>query len=115
MYLKELIEQLSAMHPDLVIEFGFRSPHSHRGSYEQLAFEPARNVSIGEMLDHATNAMGQTFEGYKGGEYKMGEYTDCWLAHYGCCGEELGPSLLAFMLGKTPTVWLPVWVSPEDV
>lgn len=99
MYLKELIEALEAADQSHVCEMGFAHPHSYRGYYDQLAFEPARNVRVADMLDCAREALGATYEGYKGGDYTMGEYTDVWLAKYGCCGEGIGPVLLGYMLG----------------
>lgn len=101
MYLKELIEALEAVEDKAaVLPIGFAGPHSYRGYYDQLAFEPAANVTVQSMLDAAKSAMGRTFTGYKGGEFVMGEYTDCWLADYGCCGETIGPMLLRFMLSS---------------
>jgi hypothetical protein len=53
------------------------------------------------MLADARSALGATFHGWKGGEYTMAEYTDCWLAVAGCTGEGIGPVLLRYMLGET--------------
>src|SRR4051812_10967667 len=100
MYLKELIETLETYDPATPVPIGFNNPHSYRGYYDQLAFEPKENTTIGAMLESAKRAMGKTYTGYKGGEYTMGEYTDCNLANYGCCGEEIGPILLQYMAGK---------------
>lgn len=98
MSLQDLIDALREADPDAVLRRGFRHPHSYRGHYERLAFEPAGNVPVREMLRDAESALGQTFEGYKGGDFKMGPYTSVYLAEYGCCGEELGPLLLSHML-----------------
>lgn len=47
------------------------------------------------MLEHAKSALGATFTGYKGGEYTMNEYTDCWIAEYGeGDGDKIGPTLM---------------------
>lgn len=100
MYLKELIEALEAADQSHVCQIGFSCPHSYRGYYDQLAFEPAHNVPVSEMLADAKRSLGATFTGYKGGEYEIREYTECWLANYGCCGETIGPYLLTFMLGR---------------
>jgi hypothetical protein len=99
MTLDELIKRLERADPELSVRHGFAKPMSYRGYYEQLAFEPAENVTVGSMLEHARSALGKTFTGYKGGEYEMHEYTDVWLARYGCTGESIGPVLLAYMLG----------------
>ncbi len=98
MYLKELIAALVKEDPSAILPRGFRNPHSYRGYYDRLAFEPAENISIGEMLECAESALGRTFQGYKGGDYVMGEYTEVYIAEYGCCGEEIGPRLLSYML-----------------
>ena len=98
MYLKELIETLEKVDGDMVVPHGFGNPHSYRGYYDQLAFEPEENVTVGQMLKDAQDSLGKTFEGYKGGDFTMDEYTDVWLAEYGSCGEGLGPTLLSYML-----------------
>ncbi len=97
MNLGELIDQLKQYNPDTKVRLGFGAPHSYRGYYDCLAFEPVENTTIGEMLEHAESALGETFEGYKGGTYLMDQRTDVWLAQYGCCGEGIGPVLLQYM------------------
>lgn len=89
MTLDEVIETLKRFPKDFVFERGFERPHSYRGYYDQLAFEPAENVRAALMLQLAERALGQTFEGYKGGSYVMDGGVDCHLAHYGSCGEPL--------------------------
>lgn len=103
MTLGELIQRLKEAPRDFRVPFGFHEPHSYRGYYDQLAFEPTTNVTVGEMLDAAESALGETFTGYKGGDYTMGEYTDVWIAHYGECGDGISHMLLDYMLGKKPT------------
>jgi hypothetical protein len=98
MTLGELIEALEASDAAKVVARGFAKPHSYRGYYDELAFEPAANVTVGDMLADARSALDATFEGYKGGLFTMQDFTDCWLAEYGCCGETIGPLLLKFML-----------------
>ena len=100
MTLGELIERLEKEDPTKVILNGFGEPMSYRGYYDELAFEPMRNVTIGSMLMYARSAVGRTFEGYKGGDFKMKTYTDVWLAVYGSCGEMLGNRLLEYMLNE---------------
>lgn len=104
--LGELISALEAADQRLVLPDGFNNPHSWRGIYADLAFQPAKNVTVAAMLADARSALDATFEGYKGGDNVMGEYTDCWLDFYGSSnGESLGPRLLAYMIaaGKLPT------------
>lgn len=98
MTLIELIEELKKHDPAKVVRHGFLGPHSYRGDYSYLAFEPASKMSVGAMLLEAQSALGSTYAGYKGGSYKMNEYTPVYLAFYGSCGEELGPTLLRLML-----------------
>jgi hypothetical protein len=105
MTLAELITALEAEDPRKVVPHGFTDPHSWRGDYMDLAFEPASNVTVGAMLADARSALGAVFHGYKGGEYTMEEYTSCWLAEYGNGdGETIGPLLLKLMLaaGEAP-------------
>lgn len=68
-------------------------PHavdSYRGYYEQLAIAcgPSREHStkVGDLLTILREAVGKTFTGYKGGEYRMTESTPVWLANYGETG-----------------------------
>ena len=99
MILGHLIETLEKYPPDQKVVRGFGYPMSHRGDYSELAFKPVNDTTVGEMLAHAKSALGNTFEGYKGGVYKMSEWTNCHIADYGECGEEIGPLLLWYMLG----------------
>lgn len=98
--LGELIAALERENPDLRLPLGFGNPHSYRGYYEQLAFEPAENVTVRSMLADARGVLGQTLTGYKGGEYRMDEHTDVWLSRYGTTGETIGPVLLRLMLER---------------
>tara|TARA_R110002020_G_scaffold444120_1_gene655457 strand:- start:688 stop:996 length:309 start_codon:yes stop_codon:yes gene_type:complete len=100
MYLEELIEKLEQYPSTQKVAKGFNYPHSYRGYYEQLAFEPCNNTTVGAMLDCAKEALGNTYTGYKGGEFTMHKYTMCWLSCYGNSSQEsLGETLLGFMLG----------------
>lgn len=65
--------------------------HSYRGYYSDLAFEPADApfVTASELLVDAKDALGKTFEGYKGGDFTMTETTPLWRAFYGSCGEAM--------------------------
>src|SRR5690242_3575186 len=83
MNLGDLIKRLELEDSARVLPLGFHNPHSYRGYYDQLAFEPASNVSVASLLAAARSALGKTFTGYKGGEYLMGSETPCWIAKYG--------------------------------
>ena len=100
MRLNELIKRLEAADPTHTVRWGFGEPASYRGYYEDVAFVPAEDTTVGEMLQHARGALGQTFEGYKGGEYLCNDYTDCWISHWGTTerAQKLGHTLLDYML-----------------
>ena len=71
MTLQELLETLEEHDGSTVLRNGFGRGHSYRGRYEEIAFEPAENVTIASMLAHARSCVGATFRGYKGGFYTM--------------------------------------------
>ena len=112
--LKLLIDTLAEMPQGAIISHGFGRPMSYRGFYSEVAFEPASNVTVGHMLAHARSALGATFTGYKGGEYTMHEYADCYLAEYGeSTSDAIGPTLMAYWkeeAGLTP----PSPANPSD-
>ena len=100
MRLGRLIEVLKQYDQRRVVLHGFCHPHSWRGSYSELAFEPSDNVTIGAMLHDANSALGTTYTGYKGGAFEMDEWSNVYLANHGEEGEELGERLLAYMLAE---------------
>lgn len=94
-----MIRMLREEDPNLVMPIGFHEPHSWRGDYYNLAFEPARNIKVGAVLAAAESALGATYEGYKGGDFTMNEHSTCHLDHYGSSGgETIGPVMLKLML-----------------
>lgn len=106
MTLKEIINFLESQDQEKIIPKGWGegSAHSYRGHYNDLAFEPKDNTSISEMLAEAKSALGKEFTGYKGGEFYMGASTDCHIANYGSCGDELSQQLLEIMCGTSPLI-----------
>jgi hypothetical protein len=106
--LGEIIAHLETLPLDMVAEDGFGNPHSYRGHYEDLAFEPAAGVTVGSMLAAARGALGRTFSGYKGGDYVMRSFARCWLAPYGACGIPI-----VLPEGEPPVYVLPAPPSPE--
>ena len=100
MRLEDLIGVLAAIYPETKVPLGFHDPYSYRGFYDQVAFEAKRDTTVGEMLSAAREALGSTYIGYKGGEFKMEGHTNCWLATYGYEGETIGPYLLRYMTGQ---------------
>lgn len=107
MNLGELITRLEAADPNQAVQHGFTNPHSYRGDYMDLAFEPAADVTVGDMLADARSALGTTYQGWKGGDFTMNEHTWCWLSQQGdASGETISPLLLEFMLTE-PAVQQP--------
>jgi hypothetical protein len=99
MTLAELIARLEAANPAQVVKHGFNNPHSYRGDYMDLAFEPAADITVADMLSDARSALGTTYQGWKGGDFTMGEHTWCWLSTEGdASGETIGALLLDLML-----------------
>jgi hypothetical protein len=99
MFLKDLIKWLEKQPPNTKVPVGFGHPHSFRERYADLAFVPIENTTVGQMLVTAKTALGSTYSGWKGGEFTMYEYSQCWLAEEGCDGEVIGPVLLNYMVG----------------
>lgn len=75
MKLKNLIEMLEKFPADMRVSQGFGNPHSWRGVYAELAFEPVDDTTVGEMLSEARSAVWATYTGWKGGEFLMGPET----------------------------------------
>lgn len=63
---------------------------SYRGYYEDLAVSPRTDPkTVGDVLKQARDALGEIFEGYKGGDFPMHKGSILWVACYGDCGEKL--------------------------
>lgn len=68
---------------------------SYRGYYADLSFEPSSlSTTVETLLEEARSALNTTFEGYKGGEFVMGERTPLWAAPWGDCGPAIVGSVL---------------------
>ena len=102
MNLGELIKFLEKRDQNKVVPVCFFAPHSYRGSYDCLAFAPTKHVTIGSMLAYAKEALGHTYIGWKGGDYKMEEWTPIYIANPGECGEQIGELLMTFIVGEQP-------------
>lgn len=97
MLLKELIAHLEEKDATLVPPFVLDGPHSHRGSYEQLAFHPVRNQwrhSVGDQLKLVKEQIGAMHCGWKGGDFRMDGDSDVHLAESGRCGVECTPDMI---------------------
>lgn len=100
MNLAELIDTLERYPSEQEVRHGLGNPHSYRGYYEQLAFEPIRDTSVGQMLDAANSCVGRSFAGWKGGDFVMTPDTQVWLSRRGGVVEApLSCYQLAWMLG----------------
>lgn len=96
MKLGTLIKQLEAMPQDASVEydFGYMIPtklDSWRGRYECLAigYTHFETIAFGDrstvkdLVEKCKEAVGKTYEGYKGGDYRMTEDTEVWVDNYG--------------------------------
>lgn len=98
MTLGALIQFLEKLDPKMVVPEGFHRPHSYRGYYDELAFEPKPYVTVKEMLKAAKSAVSETYRGYKGGDFTMTPSTTVWVANEGSTVENhLSEELLCQM------------------
>lgn len=58
-------------------------PHSYRGYYSDLAFKTGEDTTVGAFLRDCRASLGETFEGYKGGDFPMDAETPLWASTYG--------------------------------
>lgn len=81
--------ELEPQDNDVVFDFGGFTPDllaSYRGDYSQLAISYRQNIDdmkVSELLGKLKEAVGKTFVGYKGGDYKMDTDTLIWAANTG--------------------------------
>ncbi|CAH9013733.1 conserved hypothetical protein [Vibrio phage 277E43-1] len=66
---------------DLVLPYGISEPFSWRGVYAEVAFSIKEHVTVAECLEHVEEALSNTFEGWKGGEFAYDESTE---VHFEC-------------------------------
>ena len=75
--------------PDEFKITGLTYPHSYRGYYSDLAFELSNDKMYArDFLKICEKCVGDTFEGYKGGDNTMSENTPVWIAEWGCSGNK---------------------------
>lgn len=94
--LGQIIERLDALgdKDEQYVSFDFESAYptrltSWRGIYAHLALEFAFDKdapTVSALLDTLKNAVGTTYEGYKGGMFRMSEQTPVWVANWGHSG-----------------------------
>lgn len=89
MKLGGLIKLLESLNPKETLPVGLSNPHSYRGYYDDLAFEPIKKESkVSDILKVVRDCVGQTFTGYKGGDFTMDESSTIWIAHYSCTADK---------------------------
>lgn len=113
----QVIKRLCDEPSDKPVKHGWGRGKSYRGYYDQLAFEPVENTTVGAMCEEASKCVGKHMSGYKGGEYWMNEATLCNVASYGECGDddEITMERLDEMLGIFPAPhWQPIATAPRD-
>ena len=88
MELGKLISMLEKEPPENIVHSGFGKPRSYRGYYDQVAFEPVAETTVGQMLQHALSALEGEFQGYKGGTYTYHRATEAWVAPWGECVDQ---------------------------
>lgn len=86
MTLGDLIKTLSGLDSLALID-EITNPHSYRGYYCDLAFERGTGrMRAADALKMCNSCMGKVFEGYKGGDFVMGELTPVWITYEGNIG-----------------------------
>lgn len=88
--LGDLVSKLKEVDASMPVIYDFMepsspsAPESYRGYYCDLSFPPSdAAISAGELLIDASDAIGSTFEGYKGGDFTMHSGTPLWASAYG--------------------------------
>lgn len=86
--LGELDARLESVVPELPIKLDSGTfpgeIMSYRGYYRFPAVEPSlQECTVGEFHKVVKDAIGRTFEGYKGGDFKMTRHSPLWVSSYG--------------------------------
>jgi hypothetical protein len=82
-YIDYLESRRETLSPETVLPIGLGNPHSWRGAYEELAFEPVADMTLEAMIKIAKEAVNKTFAGYKGGEFQMSRETRIHIDYHG--------------------------------
>lgn len=86
-----LLEKIKQCDSDKPVKFkGYRDgsfPNeydSYRGYYRLIAIEPGKElVKVSEFVEMTKDSIGNTYTGYKGGEYTMNQNTPVWVSDWG--------------------------------
>ena len=91
-----MIEKLKTLPKEsrVIVDFNTRTignAMSYRGYYSDLSFDTVGDVviTVKEFLELCEESLGDTFTGYKGGDFYMDENTPLWIAEYGSCGRAI--------------------------
>jgi len=85
----DLLEKAVTENPDNpTLPIGLGNPHSWRGAYEELSFEPKPQTNLKDMLEEAKACIGKTFSGHKGGQFTMKAETPIHLDYAGKWSDE---------------------------
>lgn len=87
MTLGAMIERLESLPGGVMVPLS--NPHSYRGYYSDLSFEPTAPVAAKHLLEECKDSMGERFHGWKGGDYYMHAGVPVWVAGRGSCGLKL--------------------------
>lgn len=71
---------------------------SYRGYYADLAIQSVPHATVQDVYEHARLALNNSFEGYKGGTFHMGEDTPLWVSEYGSAS---GRAIVGIEVGET--------------
>ena len=83
---------LNGEEPTVCFDFEYARPvgiDSWRGIYAELALKfefSGEEMPLSCFIDLLKDAVGKTFTGYKGGDFKMSRHTPVWVANYGNAG-----------------------------
>ena len=90
MNVKEVLEKLKEYDILQKLSRSLVNPHSYRGDYSEIGFvEHIESTTVGEMITTISGVIGTTYTGWKGGNFTMSEYSNCYIAEKGSCGREL--------------------------
>ncbi len=77
MQLKDFKKHIKSFPDGTIFKYGISQPFSWRGVYAEVAFEMLEKpMSKEEILANIELAYTETFQGYKGGEYRYKDHTD---------------------------------------
>jgi hypothetical protein len=91
----KIVEFVESFDYNFTLRFDFKDVgvselDSYRGYYDELAVGfDIGGMGVQEFLIALIDAHGQTFYGYKGGDYIMHASTPVWVSNYGMCSDRI--------------------------